>query len=43
MGARSLAMACSNGQVVVVNQEQLLAKLYAGCKLPGNYVGILTS
>ncbi len=43
MGARSLAMACSNGQVVVVNQEQLLAKLYAGCNLPSNYISILTS
>ena len=43
MGARSLAMSCSTGQVAVVDQEQLLAKLYAGCKLPGNYISILTS
>ncbi len=43
MGARSLAMSCSNGQVTVLDQEQLLAKLYEGCKLPGNYLSILTS
>jgi hypothetical protein len=36
-------MQCSNGQFSVVNQEQLLAKLYAGCSLPSNYLGILTS
>jgi len=43
MGARSLTMSCSNGQVVVIDQEQLLAKLYAGCQLPSNYIDILTS
>ncbi len=43
MGARVLNMQCSNGQFGVVNQEQLLAKLYAGCSLPSNYLGILTS
>ena len=43
MGARSLAMSCSNGQVTVLDQEQLLAKLYAGCSLPSNYLSILTS
>ena len=43
MGARVLNMHCSNGQFNVVNQEQLLAKLYAGCSLPSNYLGILTS
>lgn len=43
MGARRLAMSCSHGQVIVVNQEQLLSRLYAGCSLPGNYVGILAS
>ena len=43
MGARVLNMQCSNGQVGVSNQEQLLAKLYAGCSLPSNYLGILTS
>ncbi|HXX77134.1 MAG TPA: hypothetical protein VEI53_01470 [Ktedonobacteraceae bacterium] len=42
MGARSLAMSCSNQQVTVLNQEQLLAKLYAGCRLPSNYFSILT-
>jgi len=43
MGARSLAMSCSNGKVTVLDQEQLLAKLYAGCSLPSNYLSILTS
>ena len=43
MGARVLNMQCSNGQFSVVNQEQLLAKIYAGCSLPSNYLGILTS
>jgi hypothetical protein len=43
MGARTLNMQCSNGQFSVVNQEQLLAKLYSGCSLPSNYLGILTS
>jgi hypothetical protein len=43
MGARALTMSCTGGQVVVIDQEQLLAKLYAGCKLPSNYYSILTS
>ncbi len=43
MGARALTMSCTSGQVVVIDQEQLLAKLYAGCKLPSNYYSILTS
>jgi hypothetical protein len=42
-GARSLTMSCSNRQTVVVDQEQLLVKLYQGCSLPGNYLSILTS
>jgi hypothetical protein len=43
MGARSLDMTCSHQHVVVLNQEQLLVKLYAGCSLPSNYLSILTS
>lgn len=43
MGARVLNMSCSSGQVNVINQEQLLAKLYQGCSLPSNYLAILTS
>ena len=43
MGARSLSMSCSNGKVDVVDQEQLLAKLYQGCGLPDNYYSILVS
>jgi hypothetical protein len=43
MGARSLTMSCADGHVTVIDQEQLLAKLYAGCQLPANYLSILTS
>ncbi|HVB75882.1 MAG TPA: hypothetical protein VNE38_20330 [Ktedonobacteraceae bacterium] len=43
MGARVLNMRCASGQVNVVSQEQLLAKLYQGCSLPSNYLSILTN
>ena len=43
MGARTLTMSCASGSVTVATQEQLLAKLYDGCALPGNYIGVLTS
>ena len=43
MGARTLTMSCPGSQPTVADQEQLLAKLYGGCSLPGNYIGILTS
>ena len=43
MGAISLAMTCGSKVVNVVNQEDLLAKMYSGCSLPGNYVGIVYS
>jgi hypothetical protein len=43
MGARTLTMSCPSGQVTVSSQEQLLAKLYGGCSLPGNYISILES
>jgi hypothetical protein len=43
MGARALTMSCSSGRVVVIDQVQLLGRLYAGCQLPGNYFSILTS
>jgi hypothetical protein len=43
MGARTLSMSCPSGHATVSSQEQLLAKLYGGCNLPGNYVGILES
>jgi hypothetical protein len=42
-GARTLLMSCSGGQVRVTDQPNLLAKLYSGCTLPGDYMGILTS
>lgn len=43
MGARKLVMTCSTGKSTVINQEQLLADLYAGCSLPANYASILAS
>jgi hypothetical protein len=43
MGARKLTMGCRSGSVTVVNQLQLLARMYQGCSLPGNYLGVLTS
>jgi hypothetical protein len=43
MGARTLNMSCPSGSVTVSTQEDLLARLYNGCTLPGNYIGILTS
>jgi len=43
MGARTLTLSCAMGQVGVVDQETLLAKLYSGCTLPGDYISILTS
>ncbi len=43
MGARSLIMGCGAQQIKVVDQEQLLARLYEGCSLPGDYYSILTS
>ena len=43
LGARTLSMSCPSGKVTVVNQEQLLSKLYSGCTLPANYLDILTS
>jgi hypothetical protein len=43
LGDRALVLSCSIGQVRVIDQEQLLAKLYSGCTLPGDYVNILAS
>ncbi|HZS77519.1 MAG TPA: hypothetical protein VFA41_12975 [Ktedonobacteraceae bacterium] len=43
MGARVLDMSCPGGQVRVQDQEQLLAKIYQGCALPGNYQAIIVS
>lgn len=42
MGARTLTMNCG-ASVTVSTQEDLLAKIYSGCALPGNYRAILTS
>ena len=43
MGARKLTLSCSNGPATVENQEQLLAKLYARCTLPVDYINTLAS
>ncbi len=43
LGDRTLDLTCSTGQVQVINQEQLLAKLYSGCSPPGNYTTVLTN
>ncbi len=41
MGARTLGMHCASRYVTVSSQEQLLARLYSGCTLAGNYIGVL--
>jgi len=43
MGGTTLSMSCPSSSVVISNQEDLLAKMYHGCQLPANYVGILMS
>jgi hypothetical protein len=43
LGARALLMSCPSGSVRVIDQEQLLAKLYSGCTPPSDYVNILAS
>jgi hypothetical protein len=43
MGAVKLVLSCSSGKIVVADQEQLLAKLYSGCKLPTDYASTLQS
>jgi len=43
LGARKLELSCPTGQVVVVEQLQLLAKMYSGCTLPDNYVNIISN
>ncbi len=43
MGSHVLSLSCGAKSVDVVNQEDLLAKMYAGCALPGNYVSVIYS
>jgi len=43
MGARSLHLSCPSGNVTVINQEDLLAKLYAGCSPPSDYAQVIES
>jgi hypothetical protein len=41
LGSRTLILTCHSGKVRVIDQEKLLAKMYQGCRLPGNYYQIL--
>jgi hypothetical protein len=43
MGARHLTLSCPTGSVSVVDQLQLLAKMYSHCTLPTDYYNIITS
>jgi hypothetical protein len=43
LGARTLVMTCANQHAIIITQEQLLARLYEGCRLPSNYFSIVTS
>ncbi len=43
MGTRNLVLSCANGKVSIADQEQLLARLYSGCALPGNYANTISS
>ena len=43
MGSRVLALSCGAKSVSVVNQEDLLAKLYAGCAVEGDYASVVYS
>ncbi len=42
MGARTLTLTCSNKQVTVREQLQLLVKLYDRCTLQSNYYSVVT-
>ena len=41
MGARRLIFACPTGNSSIVDQVQLLIKLYSRCTLPGNYMNTI--
>ena len=42
-GVRSLTLSCASGRVNVIDQETLLARLYDGCTLPGNYESVIAA
>jgi hypothetical protein len=42
MGSRSLVLSCSSGKITVIDQLQLLVRLYGRCALPSNYTDTLT-
>ena len=43
MGSRVLTLSCGAKRVSVVNQEDLLAKMYSGCGLQGDYASVVNS
>jgi hypothetical protein len=43
MGARAFVLSCPSGKITVVDQLQLLVRLYSHCSLPSNYTDTLTS
>ncbi|GCE19383.1 hypothetical protein [Dictyobacter kobayashii] len=43
MGDRKLVMRCGSKSATVVDQLQLLSRLYGGCALPSDYLNTLTS
>lgn len=43
MGSRVLALSCSGKNVTVNNQEELLAKMYAGCSVESDYASVVYS
>ena len=43
MGSRVLALSCGGKNATVSNQEELLAKMYAGCALEGDYASVVYS
>ena len=43
MGARALTMSCGSKSVTISTQEDLLAKMYSNCALPGDYLNTLMS
>ncbi len=43
LGARKLTLSCAGGNVTILDQEQLLARMYSGCTLPDNYAAIVAN
>lgn len=43
MGVRTLTLSCSSTKTPVIDQEQLLAKMYSGCTVPDNYASTIAN